>query len=124
METSEHMPHKIIHCTQILTVIVINCNSIRSQQKQCLFHSVIDTEKPDIIIASETHLNPTFKNSEVLPNGWDAYRKDRITDGGGVMIAHKQDMTVEEIELSNVNCELTLAKVKVVGHPTLTGIPH
>ncbi len=114
-----HVTPTINSPASTLKIIIVNCNSIRSQQKQALFHSVINTENPDIILASETHIDSTFKNAEILPQSYDAYRKDRDIHGGGAMIAFKQDLILEEIPLVNSNCELVLAKLKVVGSPTL-----
>ncbi|MES9882305.1 MAG: reverse transcriptase family protein [Sedimenticola sp.] len=55
------------------------------------FHSLLDTEQPDIVIGTESWLSPDILTSEVIPSnlGYNLYREDRKTSksrSGGVFI--------------------------------------
>ena len=69
-----------------LRIVNINCQSI-SNKKGPWTH-LIDGCWPDIIIATETWLNDTIKDSELESPGYTIYRKDRVKGtNGGVLIA-------------------------------------
>ena len=56
--------------------------------------AVIDEYKPDIILGNESWLNPGIASSEIFPDAYKVYRKDRNTDshGGGVFQAARRDL--------------------------------
>jgi hypothetical protein len=78
--------------------------------------------KPDIVIGTETWLDPTIKDHEIFPEGYKLYRKDRMHQaGGGVLIAIKNtyiSSLVEELS-PNDNAEMIWAKIDIVGNKTL-----
>jgi hypothetical protein len=51
--------------------------------------NLVDSTKPDVIIATETWLDPTITNRQIFPPNYNIYRKDRKGNktGGGVLIA-------------------------------------
>ncbi|VDI32891.1 Hypothetical predicted protein [Mytilus galloprovincialis] len=68
-----------------LRIIVVNCQSIRN--KKADIDNLIETTKPDIMIGNESWLHKDISSTEVFPQGYIAYRKDRKTDAhGGVFI--------------------------------------
>ena len=78
--------------------------------------------KPDIVFGTETWLDPTIKNSEIFPDGFKIYRRDRTgQQGGGVLIAVKDHYISDEVEdLSpDDRCEMIWAKIEIVGCKTL-----
>ena len=93
-----------------IKVLVVNCRSLKSQQKQRLFNILLSTEQPDIVLGTESHLDKSFNNAEVFPAPYEAFRKDRNHNGGGVFIAYRNDLIVTEVE-STGNCELCIAKI-------------
>ena len=96
---------------QNLRTIVLNCNSIRNKSAE--LENLVNTTDPDIIIMSETKLNPSIGSSEFLPPGYKGFRKDRATEdgGGGVMIVTKDSFIVEEVEISDIKCETSWIKI-------------
>ena len=54
---------------------------------------MVDEQKPDIIIGCETHLDETYTNSEVFPQGFSIIRKDRCYGGGGVFLTISHILT-------------------------------
>ena len=75
-------------------VLTINCRSLRSEYKRCEFASIIDFDQPDIINATETHLNNEFCSAELNLPGYEIFRRDRNngSPGGGVLIAVKNTL--------------------------------
>jgi hypothetical protein len=53
--------------------------------KNEMIWKVIDTRKPEIFVVSETWLNNSIHNSEVLPTNYEVYHQDRID--GDVLIS-------------------------------------
>ncbi|CAC5409269.1 unnamed protein product [Mytilus coruscus] len=70
-----------------LRILNVNCQSIRNKQHQV--ENIIDSTKPDVIIATETWLDQSITNSQIFPQEYNIYRKDRKGNktGGGVLIA-------------------------------------
>jgi hypothetical protein len=73
-------------------------NSIKGRKPELAV--LCETLKPDIILASETKIDKTVKHSEFLPPNYTGHiRHDHTLHGGGVLIAHKKDLVIDEIEL-------------------------
>ena len=64
--------------------MVINARSLRN--KLLDFQAVVYTRKIDIVIVSETWLDNTVPDYEILPNGYTIFRKDRIGRRGAGMV--------------------------------------
>lgn len=81
-------------------ILVINFQSIRSKRES--FWSMLEYCDPDIIFASETWLNPTIAEREVLPANYKfVARKDRPNSShGGVAIIAKHDLDASEVDTS------------------------
>ena len=58
-----------------MKVLTINFQSIKAKREA--FWNLLESSKPDIILGCETWLKPTITNHEIIPPGYDGYRKDR-----------------------------------------------
>lgn len=105
-----------------LTVLNINFRGIRGKVSD--FLNLLFSLKPDIILGTESWLSAEIHNSEVFPNNYQVFRKDRLisdsdatdyTEGdrnwGGVFIAIKAGIACEDLPSLNVNCEITWCKI-------------
>ena len=114
----QRSPHK-------LKCININVQGIKGLDKRAEFHAFVNHEKPDIIIGTESHLDESYTNSDIFPEGYrtNVVRKDRNSHGGGVFIAAKDLFNVTPVELNNKDCPLILAKIQAPGEkPLLVGL--
>jgi hypothetical protein len=103
-----------------LRILNINFQSLRKKGKQ--LEAVIDSSNPDVIIGTETWLDPDINSAEVIPNymGFDVYRRDRSDDHhGGVLIATKRELELEEITQSK-NIELISGSIRLSNKKKLT----
>ena len=94
----------------------INFQSIKNKKEE--LGDVIDASNLDIIIGSETWLNPTVLSEEIFPGGYTAIRRDRSDGYGGVLIAVKDDIAFEELP-SSQDCEAVFIKVALQGRKSL-----
>ena len=71
---------------------------------------------PDIIIATETWLDPSIGNSQFFPTNYNIFRKDRAECiGGGVLIAiHNKFLSSEMPELDS-DSEIIWARIQRSG---------
>ena len=96
----------------------MNCQSIKNKKAE--LHTSIVLAKTDIILGNESWLTPDIKNSEILPDSFDAVRKDRGSDAhGGVFIAFKRDLLCTETPVLDTNCEIVWCKMNIIGCRTL-----
>ena len=81
-----------------LRILNMNIQSLKKKGKQ--IEAIIESTEPDIIIGTETWLDSNIKSSEIIPDyfQYDMERRDRPKDPhGGVMIAAKQSLQLENI---------------------------
>ena len=86
-----HLDHLHNYCvpsrdppnSNFLKVISLNCCSLRSLGKRAALKAMVDEHKPDLIMGCETHLDETYTNSEVFPQGYSIIRKD-VMEGRGI----------------------------------------
>ena len=100
-----------------LRLININCHSIVGKKTEIL--NLVDSTKPDIIVATETWLDSNIKNSEILPEDYEVFRKDMNRNGGGVLIAVRKELDCYEVPEFQEDCELVWARIKLRGQRTL-----
>ena len=86
--------------------------------------SALNSLQANIVIGSESWLNPSIKSQKVFPDSFNCYRRDRPNgSGGGVfLLVSKQYDSSQPEELlidDNIDCELVWAKVKVQGSSDL-----
>ena len=86
--------------------MTINCRSVKN--KIADIAAVIDQYRPDIIFGTESWLNSNIESSEIFPDGYKIYRKDRSDDcnGGGVFQAVKNDIIITHRSDLDTNCEI------------------
>ena len=72
--------------------------------------------KPDIIFGCETKISSSVTTSELLPPNFvtNSYRKDRTSRGGGVIIAIRDGLITNNVEV-DVNSEQVWAKIELPG---------
>ena len=104
------------------------------------FHGFLYTNKPDILIFNETWLKKSIIDNEILPDNYKVFRLDRSTathpwdsnqpkkfrrNGGGVLIAHRNDLNItsnkinfakSQAELLSVTFQLSNGKNSVFLH--------
>ena len=78
-------PNAAYDRTSSMKILNINCQSIINKRSE--FQSVLDLEKPDFVIGTESWLNTDHLDSEIFPRslGYTSFRRDRAsgTKGGG-----------------------------------------
>ena len=91
-------------------ILNINFQSIKSKREE--FWSILDQCDPDIVLATETWLNPSIMEAEVLPPGYKfAARRDRPTSShGGVAIITRDNIDASEIPLTT-QAEMVAASI-------------
>ena len=88
--------------------------------KQCRLSNVLESVKPDILIGTETWLDPQIKDSEIFPSGYKLHRNDRkSSSGGGVLIAVKNEYNSEDVPKLYAECELVCVMLHLVGNGTV-----
>lgn len=107
-------PKTIPKRSQRLTVLNINCQSIKNKVPE--FHQVIDQDKPNIIVGTESWLKPEIGDAEIFPtNTYNIYGKDRANKkGGGVFLAITKDFISEEQPELDTNCEISGPKLALL----------
>jgi hypothetical protein len=92
-----------------ISVMVVNCRSIRNKVDK--FRSLLETYQPNIVIAVETWLTEGFTEKEIAVDGYEFYRRDRVTHGGGIMVGFKTGIK-GAIEWTDEEAEMMGFKVK------------
>ena len=100
---------KPVHATQSLRTLVINFRSIRNKKQE--FWNILECTKPDIILGTETWLNPGIFNSEFMPPTFDVYRRDRPDGWGGVLVDTRKNLISHQLPLPN-NAEAVLVSIQ------------
>jgi hypothetical protein len=110
--------------TQPLKAICLNFQSIKNKKPQ--LDIILDSLNPDIIIGTETWLDPSISSSEYFdPGHFTVFRKDRPPNSkgqshGGVLVAVKSDyQSVQNIELQT-DCEVVWVDITLFNARKLT----
>ena len=84
-----------------IKIIIANCQGIRSKKEAVAI--MLNTINPDIFIGTESHLDNSTANSEILPPNYakQTHRRDRPSKGGGVFISAWDDITMTELPKLN-----------------------
>ena len=101
---NKHVPRKVSK----LRILVCNFQSIWN--KRNFLEIFVEIHKIDVVVGSETHLNNSIKNSEFLPPGFLAKRKDRDDGYGGVIIMYKD--TIKANEITHDTTEIVFLKIE------------
>ena len=83
-------------------------NSSNSKEsKLSCFHDVVMTNQFDVIALSETWLDSSVSNDELIPNGYMIIRRDRQDKrGGGVLLAVKDSIKTDPFNFTSISLEL------------------
>ena len=92
--------------------ILINTNSVKSNEKATQLKATIQYSNPDIIFLVETNLGSNCQTYSFLPPNYVAIRNDRNDHGGGVLIAFYDDITAESLNNLNSNCEIVWTNIQ------------
>jgi len=99
--------------------ISMNCNSLKSLTKVAEFQEIVRRKSPDLILTCETKLSSDQATYSFLPPDYVAYRKDRSQHGGGVMLAHNQDIPMSKPTfLENIDGEMVWTMLESQPRPT------
>ena len=89
-------------------------------------HGYLYTNKPDLVILNETWLKKSILDSEILPSGYKVFRLDRSSrshpwdpdqpkkfrmNGGGVLIAHRDDLNISSTKVIVAKAQAELLSV-------------
>lgn len=72
-----------------LRLMVLNCRSLRSQEKRNELAALLISNNIDIVLGCESHLDDSFYSSEILPKEYTIIRKDRCLGGGVCLLDTK-----------------------------------
>ena len=92
-----------------LRFLNVNFRSVVGKRAEILH--LIDSVKPDVIIGTETWLDSSIGDREFMPDYYRVMRKDRNRDGGGVLIAIRDDIQASAVSTLDTNCEILWARL-------------
>jgi hypothetical protein len=73
---------------------------------------LVDRTKPDIILGCESKLDSNYTSTEVFPPGFEVFRKDRSSSGGGVFVAVTDSLLVTHECCLDVGAEIVWIKLQ------------
>ena len=121
--TSDNTSHinPLPHKANNLRIAVINCQGVRNKRAE--LENMCDYMDPDVLILTETKLDPSVNSSEFLPEHYKGdIRRDNKKGAGGVIIAYKDSLVAVQAEIPQVNAQTVWAKVESrSGKPTQIG---
>ena len=97
---------------------VLNMNFQSVVNKVQVFHCLLDTENPDIVVGTESWLSPDIASSEIFPEGYHSFRADRKSKSkrsGGVFILVRNSLICTEQPQFQTNCEILWVKIEITG---------
>lgn len=100
-----------------LRVLNLNLQSATGKKPEIIH--LIDSVRPDIVMATETWLDSIQTDAEIFPDTYKVYRKDRNRHGGGVLLAVKNTLDSYHVPELQEDCELIWVKLKLKGKRTL-----
>ena len=87
-----------------LSCLLINCRSLKN--KVADLASIVEIHQPDVILGNESWLTQDIANTEIFPDDYNVFRKDRADGHGGVFQAIKKDLIVTQRSELDANCEI------------------
>lgn len=82
--------------------------------------ALIESVNADIIFGTESWLNPSISDSEVFPEKFIAYRKDRQSLGGGVFVLVRSDLSTSALDINHDAVEAVWCKVTLPDNLSFT----
>ena len=112
--TSKTLPS--VKSPQQLKILNINFQSVVNKVPE--FHCLVDTEKPDVIIGTESWLSPDIKDNEIFSTDGTPFRADRQTTtkrSDGVFVLVKNSLVCTEQPQFRMDCQIIWIKLEIVG---------
>ena len=101
-----------------IRVLNVNCQALGNKKGH--FYNLVDSTKPDIIIATETWFDSGVVDSEFFDSQFTVHRRDRATHAGGVIVAVNSDfISTREESLEREDTESVWVKLNISGCKTL-----
>ena len=97
--------------------MVANFQSVKNKKVELA--QVASTYNPEVILGTETWLNNEIQSSEIFPQNYTAFRRDRKDGFGGVVIVTRNDLICEEIVNVNINTESIYCKIELQGNKSV-----
>ena len=96
-----------------LSFVLLNCRSIRSENKAREFKLFVREHDPDVIMGTESWLTNDISDAEIFPHNYVTYRKDRCDrTGGGVFICIRESITSYREDWNNTDeCEAIWCRI-------------
>ena len=85
--------------------IIIGHLNIKSLRNKIDFTRILFGKYIDILLLSETKLDPYFPERQFSIDGFRTFRKDRNQNGGGLIIYVNRDLACKVIDLNIINTE-------------------
>ena len=106
---------------RMLCLMVVNLQGLWGKKE--LFTVTLSERNPDIVIVSETFLDPSIKDSEIKLQGYIAYRNDRKDGWVGVAIFAKSSLITYQVYKSD-DTECVAIKVETFKKPIIVCSAH
>ena len=101
-----------------LKILLMNFQSISNKTAE--LEHLIQHHQPDIIQATETWLKPDTSTSEIFPEGYTVFRRDRTTgDRGGILFACKNNIIVTERKEFSSEAEMLWHQIQLKGQNSI-----
>ena len=100
--------------------MIINCNGLESSKHSTEFQALLDLHDPDIVLGTESKLNPDISSYSIFPPSYSVLRRGRNAFGGGFFQAIKSDLaSIEEPNFNVDGCEALWSSLKIANRKTL-----
>ena len=80
---------------------------------------MLDSIKPDIIFGTETWIDNNIKDSQIFTPEYNIYRNDRNLNGGGVLLAVRDNLISSPVPELQTDCEIIWCKLELVGYKAI-----
>ena len=96
-----------------MKILVVNCRSVKNKKAelQTMFAEI----KPDLVIGTESWLDPSVNSSEYFPDDYHTFRKDRNLNGGGTFICVSNNFIATEQKDLETECEAVWVQIELAG---------
>ena len=78
--------------------MAINCNGLKSSEKQAIFRGSLEQHDPDLVFGCESKIDGSIATYSIFPDNYEVYRNDRDKHGGGVFIAARNNLITSNMQ--------------------------
>ena len=90
-------------------VLNVNFQSVRNKSAELA--ALISEHNPDVMIGTETHLSPEINSSEIFPDNFCVHRRERDCNGGGTVIAIRDNLNSIRRPDLETDCEIIWVEI-------------